>query len=83
VPIRNETVADEDGKFVLQGLQEAPLGVFASAPDHHARIISVPAIHDGEARAPMTIELSPVQPGEDPRVELVGIGAVLEKKAMP
>lgn len=80
VPIRNETVANQDGKFVLDGLQEAPLGVFASAPDHHARIISVPAIHDGEARGPMTIELSPVQPGEDPRVELVGIGAVLEKR---
>lgn len=80
VPIRNETVADEDGKFVLEALQEAPLGVFASAPDHHARIISIPAIHDGEARGPMTIELSPVRPGEDPGVELVGIGAVLEKR---
>ncbi len=80
VPIRNETVADEDGRFVLEALQDAPLGVFASAPDHHARIISIPPIHEGETRGPMTIELSPVQPGEDAGVELVGIGAVLEKR---
>jgi hypothetical protein len=80
VPIRNQTITDSDGKFALGALGETTLGVYASAPAHHARIISVPSIPDGETGEPVTIELTPVAPGEDPRVELVGIGAVLEKR---
>jgi len=80
VPIRNQTTTDSDGKFALGALEETTLGLYASAPAHHARIISVPSIPDGETGGPVTIELTPVAPGEDPRVELVGIGAVLEKR---
>jgi hypothetical protein len=79
VPVRNETTTDQEGRFTLNGLAESTIGISASAPGHHARIISAPPIPEGETRGPVTIELTPVKPGEDPRVELAGIGAMLEK----
>lgn len=79
VPVRNETVADAEGRFELGGLGETAVSISASAPDHHARVVAVPPIPDGETRGPVTIELTPLAPGEEPRVELAGIGAMLEK----
>jgi C-terminal processing protease CtpA/Prc len=34
-------------------------------------------VPEGGERGPITVELTPLAPGEDPRVELTGIGAVL------
>lgn len=79
VPVRNETVTDRDGRFTLGGLAESTIGISASAPGHHARIVSAPPIPEGETRGPVTIELTPVKQGEEPRVELAGIGAMLQK----
>jgi hypothetical protein len=80
VPVRNETVTGDDGRFTLPGLGATPVSILAFAADHHGRIISAPAIPEGEARGPVTIELTPVAPGEDPHLELAGIGAVLQKE---
>lgn len=80
VPIRNETMTDESGAFVLLGVAENLSGVFVSAQGHHARILSGLTIPDRGARDPIVVELSPVGDGEDPRVELAGIGAMLEKR---
>jgi PDZ domain-containing protein/carboxypeptidase family protein len=79
IPVRNETLTGGDGRFTLGGVPENTIGIMASAPGHHARIISAPTIPDGETRGPVTIELTPVKDGEEPRVELAGIGAMLEK----
>jgi hypothetical protein len=81
VPIRNETVTDRDGQFTLNGLAESTIGVMASAAGYHARTISAPAIPERQTRGPVTIELNPVKKGEEPRVELAGIGAMLQKNA--
>jgi hypothetical protein len=79
VPIRNEATSDERGRFELDALSESGVGVFASAAGHHARVVACPPVRDGETAGPVTIELTPLKPGEDPRVELAGIGAALEK----
>lgn len=79
IPVRTEAVADAEGRFTLTGLAEHEVGVTASAPGHHARVIAAPPLAEGERRGPVTLELTPLQPGEEPRVELAGIGARLEK----
>ncbi len=79
IPVRNETMTDDHGQFEIDALSENSSGVFASAPAHHARVIACPTIPDGEMGGPVTIELTPVAPGEDPRLELTGIGVELEK----
>jgi membrane-associated protease RseP (regulator of RpoE activity) len=79
VPVRNSTLTDQDGGFVLNGLAESTVGIQASAAAHHARIISLPPIPEGDVTGPLTIELTPLREGEDAGVELAGIGAGLQK----
>lgn len=79
VPVRSDAVTDADGHFELVGLGENTTGVFAWAPGHHARILSGFRIPEGETYGPVTIELSALEPGEEPGIELAGIGTVLEK----
>lgn len=80
VPIRNETLADEAGRFRLGGLSEETLGLFATAEGHHARLVALPRAAEGEQVGPVTVDLAPVAPGEDPKLELAGIGAKLGKQ---
>lgn len=80
VPVRNETVTDAEGRFALTGLAERSESLVAAAAGHHARIVAVPSIPEGEQRGPITIALTPLAPGEDPRVELAGIGVGVEKR---
>src|SRR5260370_33118099 len=79
VPIRNDNPTDGDGGFTLNALAETTVGIQASAAGHHARIISVPPIPEGETTGPLTIELTLLKVGEDAGVELAGIGAALQK----
>lgn len=80
VPIRNGTIAGPDGRFVLDALEENTLAITATAPGHHGRIFSLPRIAEGETTGPVTVELTPLQEGEEPRLELAGIGAALQKR---
>ncbi|MFZ5443646.1 MAG: carboxypeptidase regulatory-like domain-containing protein [Myxococcota bacterium] len=70
---------DEHGRFVLPGLKPGRRSLFVAASGHHARIKQIEARAD-EVTGPIELELTPVAEGERPRVELVGIGAVLEAK---
>lgn len=79
VPVRNSAVTDDDGGFALSGLAESTIAIQASAAAHHARIISLPPIPEGQVTGPVTIELTPLKVGEDAGVELAGIGAGLQK----
>jgi hypothetical protein len=81
VRLRNETVTDREGRFTLNGLAENTVGLLAHADGYHARVIAAPAIVERETRGPVTIELNPVKAGEEPRVELAGIGVMLQKNA--
>jgi Carboxypeptidase regulatory-like domain/PDZ domain len=77
IPVRIETATAQDGRFDLAGVSEGAMSLFASAPGHHARVLSVPGVPTGETAGPIEIELTPLEQGEEPRVELAGIGAVL------
>ena len=80
VPVRNETTTDAAGRFELAGLAGRSDSIMASAAGHHARVVSAPPLREGEAAGPLTLELTPVREGEDPRVELAGIGAGVQKQ---
>ena len=80
IPVRIEAVSGPDGRFELAGVSEQSMSLFASAPGHHARVLSVPGVPGGEIAGPVELELTPLAAGEDPRVELAGIGAQLAKQ---
>ncbi len=78
LPLRSEAVAGPDGRFALDGLPSQPFSLFASAPGHNARLLSGLTVPEGGESGPIAVELSPVAEGEEPRVELAGIGVVLQ-----
>ena len=70
---------DADGGFVLGSVRPGRRSIFFTAERHHARLVSVET-REGETAGPLLIDLGAIAEGEDPRLELVGIGAVLEAK---
>ncbi len=74
IALRGETATGPDGRFELSGLPARPLSILVQAEGHHARILSGLTPPEGGALGPVTVELSPVEAGEEPRVELAGIG---------
>jgi hypothetical protein len=74
-----ESLSGPDGRFALAGLPARPLSLLVAAEGHHGRILSGIQVPDGGEAGPLQVELSPVQDGEEPQVELAGIGAVLER----
>jgi membrane-associated protease RseP (regulator of RpoE activity) len=80
VPVRNETITDEAGRFTVGGLGESTVGLLVSARGHHGRVVTVPSVREGDTQGPVTIDLAPVAPGEEERLEVAGIGAALLKQ---
>lgn len=75
VPVVATTRTDVSGAFALDGLGYGLRALEVSARGHNTRIVQVLL---GDADLPIVeIALSKVEPGETPRIELVGIGAVL------
>jgi hypothetical protein len=77
VPLIATSVTDEQGAFELTGIGPGLLSLSVSARDHHGRILSGLSVGADATLGPLRVELTPTAPGEDPRIELVGIGAVL------
>lgn len=71
--------SDADGGFVLGSVRPGRRSIFFTAEQHHARLVSVET-REGDTTGPLIIDLGALEKGEDPRLELVGIGAVLEAK---
>ncbi len=66
-----------DGSFRVDGVGDGAHSIAVQAEGHDGRIVSglrVPV--DGEL-GPLSIDLQATAPGEDPKTELVGIGAIL------
>jgi hypothetical protein len=77
VPILASAITAPTGVAELHGLAPGLQSISVAASDHHGRIISGLVIREGQTLGPIRVELTPVAEGEEPRLELAGIGAVL------
>ena len=77
VPFAASAVTGADGAFVLRGLAPGRRSVVVGAYDHHPTIIGGLVVEEGASLGPLEIELTPVAEGEEPTIELAGIGAKL------
>ncbi len=66
-----------DGTFSLTGMSAGLGSISVFAEGHHGRLISGISPKEGEDVGPLAIDLRPVAKGDEPKLELVGIGAVL------
>jgi hypothetical protein len=73
-PVLSEAVSGADGRFTLPHLPPR-VSIMAAAAGHHARIVGVDVPEGGAAS--VEIPLRPAGEGEEPRIDLAGIGAVL------
>lgn len=80
VPVLDATATDAAGHFALRGLSAGLHSITVVAAGHHGRIISGLSIAEEGELGPITVKLTPTKPGEEPRIELTGIGAVLSPK---
>jgi len=80
LPLRLEAVTGADGAFRLAGLPEARISLFVRAEGHHSRVLGGVEVRGGETAGPLAVDLAPVEAGDTPKVELAGIGAVLEAR---
>jgi RNA polymerase sigma factor (sigma-70 family) len=71
------TVTRADGSFELTGLPSGPVSLTIGADSYHPKIEGGLAGKDGDTLGPLAIALTPLAPGEEPTLELVGIGAQL------
>ncbi len=70
-------IAGADGTFLVAGLPPRTVSLHVAADGHHARIVTGIEVPDGGVAGPVEVKLTPVAEGEEPRVELAGIGAAL------
>lgn len=77
LPLRTSVRTDERGHFRLDGLRPGQVTLLVGAPGHHGKVAARLPVTAGQQTGPVTIELSPTEQDEQPRIELVGIGAVL------
>jgi hypothetical protein len=70
-----DAVSGPDGSFLLEGMPLTEVSLSVSAPGHNTRILS-----RVQAVLPVVVELTPHEADAGPRVELVGIGAVLRTR---
>jgi len=77
IPLLSSTVTDSSGAFELRGLAPGLGSVTVSAEGHHSRIVSGLRFEDGQRLGPVELDLTPTAEGEEPTLELTGIGAVL------
>jgi S1-C subfamily serine protease len=79
-PLLVSTTTGADGRFELSGLGAGLRSITVVAEGHHGRIVSGLAVAEGGDVGPITVELAKTEEGEEPRIELTGIGAVLSAK---
>ncbi len=77
VPLVTAAITAADGSFELTGIAPGRRSLTAGAYAHHLAIVGPLDVAEGARLGPITIELSPTAPGEEPRLELAGIGARL------
>jgi len=76
-PANAGTVTRDDGTFELTGLRPGPVSISVGAGDYHPRVEAGLVAVEGGTLGPLTIALAKLAPGEQPSLELVGIGVKL------
>jgi hypothetical protein len=76
-PVHADALTDAAGRFELGGLGRPPVSLFVAAPGYHGRIVSGLSPPEGGLLPDVEVELTALGEGEEPQVELGGIGAVL------
>jgi protocatechuate 3,4-dioxygenase beta subunit len=80
LPLLASATSDASGEFAVGGLQAGLRSITILAAGHHGRILSGLNVPEGGDLGPITVKLRPTEEGEEPRLELTGIGAVLSAK---
>jgi S1-C subfamily serine protease len=76
-PSNAGTVTRTDGTFELTGIPAGAVSITVAADHFHPRIVAGMTATDGDELPDAEIELTPLQDGELPLLELVGIGVAL------
>jgi hypothetical protein len=74
LPVVASAETNPSGDFALDGLSEGSCSLFTAAEGHHSRMMPGIQIR-AEGTPPLTIDLTPTQPGEEPLIESAGINA--------
>lgn len=77
IPTSLSVTTNEAGRFEMSGMAEGTRSLMVMASGYHGRIMSGLQVSKSGPQALLDIDLSPLKEGEDPSMELVGIGAVL------
>jgi hypothetical protein len=75
-PVLSEAITDAAGRFTLAGLPRR-FSFQVAARGHHGRVVGGVEVPPGARAGPMEVRLRPVAPGDEPRVELAGVGIVI------
>jgi len=76
-PANAGTVTRADGTFELTGLPPGPVSITIGAADYNPKIQAGMTAEDGGSIGPIAIPITKLAPGEQPTLELVGIGVGL------
>lgn len=76
-PSNAGTVTRPDGTFELTGLPAGRVSITIDAGEYHPKIEGGMTAIDGGSIGPITVGLTKLKPGEEPTLELVGIGVAL------
>lgn len=77
LPVVAATETDDQGRFVLTGLDSGVRSIFVQAPGHHSRVLPGLQLDADRPPPPVEIDLLATEPGEEPRIESAGINAAV------
>ncbi|HUS32187.1 MAG TPA: sigma-70 family RNA polymerase sigma factor [Kofleriaceae bacterium] len=76
-PANAGVVTRADGTFELAGIPPGPFTISVGAGNYNPKLESGLVARDGATVGPLRVELRKLNPGEEPKMELVGIGVKL------
>jgi hypothetical protein len=75
--LSSDTLSDGSGSFTIGGVPSGRQSLEVTAAGHNGRIVSGITVASDGTVGPLNIDLRPLADGEEPKLELVGIGIVI------